>query len=304
MQVFLQSVVDALSLGSIYALTALGIGLIFSVMRLINFAHGNFIAVCTFSMLVPVTEGVARVFMGSLPAPLLVLFLLLVGILLAVLSELILFRRLRGTDPAVMMIASFALGAAAQALLLMIYGSRPIALNLWPNLSTPIIIFGMRIALLQLITMGVTAGCLIALVLFLTRTRFGIAMRASAENFTMAEMLGVPANRIILVAFAMSGALAAVTCMLLLPQTGVADIRMGGGVLMMAFVATVIGGLGNLTAAVLAGFLLGAASVVLQIVLPVDLRPYRDALVFGLVILVLLFKPNGLFASRLAQGRI
>lgn len=299
-----QSLIDALTLGSIYALAALGIGLIFSVMRLINFAHGDFVALSAFALLVPSVEGAARVAMGALPGVLLVPFVLLVGAAVAVGSELILFRRLRGHDPAVLMIGSFALGTGAQSLLLMLYGGRPIAINLWPSLSEPTQFLGLRVAALQWVTIAVTVLCLFALVLFLTRTRFGIAMRASAENSLMAQMLGVPAERIVLSAFALSGCLAGLTCLLLLPQTGVADIRMGGPIVMMAFVATVVGGLGSLPGSVAAGFLLGGVSVLLQMLLPIDYRPYRDALLYTSVIAVLLVRPAGLFARSRAQGRI
>lgn len=300
----IQSFVDALALGSIYALAALGIGLIFSVMRLVNFAHGDFVAAGAFSLLVPSTEGSARLLMGSFPSVVLVPCVLLVGAALAVASELVLFRKLRGYNPSVLMIGSFALGTGIQSILLIVYGGRPIAINLWPALAQPVLIMGLRIAALQLVTISVTALSLVILVLFLTRTRFGIAMRASAENSLMAQMLGVPAERIVLAAFALSGGLAGLTCLLLLPQTGVADIRMGGTIVMVAFVATVVGGLGSLPGAVGAGFLLGGVSVLLQTVLPADYRPYRDALLYLAVISILLVRPAGLFSRKVFQGRI
>jgi branched-chain amino acid transport system permease protein len=145
---------------------------------------------------------------------------------------------------------------------------------------------------------------LFALTAFLKRTRFGLEMRAAAENFTMARMLGVRANRVIMGAFALSGALAAAIGLILASQTGTVDIQMGAAVMLMAFIATVIGGLGSLPGAVLAGFLLGAASVVMQTVLPIDARPFRDAFVYGAVILVLIFRPQGLIAARGSKERV
>jgi branched-chain amino acid transport system permease protein len=111
----LQVVFDALSLGSLYAMGALGIALIFGVMRLVNFAHGDFIAVCVFAMLWPSINAAAIVFAGNLPFYLLVPLLLLVGAVLSMLSEVIVFRRFRNANPATMMIASFALGCCIQA---------------------------------------------------------------------------------------------------------------------------------------------------------------------------------------------
>ncbi len=300
----LQIVFDALSLGSLYALGALGIALIFGVMRLVNFAHGDVIAFSVFALLWPSVDAVALVFAGNLPWFLLIPFVLAMGAGLSVLSELVVFRRFRRASPATMMIASFALGFVIRYFLLMLFSSRPKSISLLPTLSQPIEVLGARIPLLQVITIGVTIAVLIGLTAFLKRTRFGLEMRAAAENFTMARMLGVRANRVIMGAFALSGALAAAIGLILVAQTGTVDIQMGGAVMLMAFIATVIGGLGSLPGAVLAGFLLGAASVVMQVLLPVDARPFRDAFVYGAVILVLIWRPQGLLTARGTKERV
>ncbi|MCT2539103.1 branched-chain amino acid ABC transporter permease [Sedimentimonas flavescens] len=300
----LQVLFDALSLGSLYALGALGIALIFGVMRLVNFAHGDVIAFSVFALLWPSTDAVAIVFAGHMPWFLLIPFVLAVGAGLSVLSEIVVFRRFRHASPATMMIASFALGFVIRYFLLMLFSSRPKSISLLPALSQPVEILGARMPLLQLITILATIVMLIALSVFVRRTRFGLEMRAAAENFTMARMLGVRANRVIMGAFALSGALAGAISIILGAQTGTADIQMGGAVMLMAFIATVIGGLGSLEGAVLAGFLLGAASVVMQTVLPPEARPFRDAFVYGAVILVLLFRPQGLIAARGTKERV
>ena len=300
----LQPLFDAVSLGSIYALAALGIALIFGVMRLINFAHGDYIAFCVFALLIPSTEVVTGMLLGALPSWLIVLSVLGGGALLSILSEVLVFRRLRSANPAVMMIASFALGIVIQNVLLVSYSSRPKSVSLWPELSLPVEMLGARIPLLQLLTVLVTVALLLGLVAFLKRTRFGLEMRAAAENFTMARMLGVRANRIILIAFGMSGALAGAIALVLVSQTGTADIRMGLPVMLVAFVATVIGGMGSLQGAVLAGFLLGAASVMLQLLLPLDIRPFRDAFLYLAVIACLIWRPDGLFRAGLSSERV
>ncbi|KQQ81106.1 branched-chain amino acid ABC transporter permease [Aureimonas sp. Leaf324] len=300
----LQVVFDALSLGSLYALGALGIALIFGVMRLVNFAHGDVIAFSIFALLWPSTDAMAIVFAGQLPWYLLVPFVLLVGAGLSVLCEIVVFRRFRHASPATMMIASFALGFVIRYFLLMLFTSRPKSISLLPGLSQPVEILGARLPLLQLITIVATVVILIALTLFLRRTRFGLEMRAAAENFSMARMLGVRANRVIMGAFALSGALAAAIGLIFGSQTGTVDIQMGASLMLMAFIATVIGGLGSLAGAVLAGFLLGAASVVMQVALPLDARAFRDAFVYAAVILVLLFRPQGLIAARGTKERV
>lgn len=304
MTAFLQNLIDALCLGSIYALTALGIGMIFSVMRLVNFAQGIYISFCAFALLVPAGEGVSQMFVGLLPGWLLLPVVIVIGMALSVASELLLFRHLRGAHPATMMVASFALGSAIQNLLLMTYGSRPIALSLWPELTRPVAFAGLSVPLLQLVILAVTALALIALTLFLKHTRFGMAMRASSENFMMARMLGIAADKVILAAFAMSGALAAIASLLTLPQTGIADIRMGDGILLVAFVATVVGGLGSLTGAVASAYIIGIFSVFLQIALPLAARPYKDAFVYLAIIVVLMACPRGLFGAGKNATRV
>ncbi|MFK0206424.1 branched-chain amino acid ABC transporter permease [Agrobacterium sp. NPDC090283] len=300
----LQIFFDSLSLGSLYALGALGIALIFGVMRLVNFAHGDVIAFCVFALLWPSTGAIAIVFAGNLPWYVLIPFVLALGAVLSVLCELVVFRRFRNANPATMMIASFALGFVIRYFLLMLFTSRPKSILLLPALSEPVEILGGRIPLLQIITIGITLIILAGLSIALRRTRFGLEMRAAAENFTMARMLGVRANRVIMGAFALSGALAGAIALILTSQTGTADIQMGAPIMLMAFIATVIGGLGSLPGAVLAGFLLGAASVILQVFLPIEARPFRDAFVYGAVILVLLFLPRGLMPASGTQERV
>ena len=161
-----------------------------------------------------------------------------------------------------------------------------------------------RALTLLIVAQSSARAMLFGLTAFLKRTRYGLEMRAAAENFTMARMLGVRANRVIMGAFALSGALAAAIGLILAAQTGTADIQMGSAVMLMAFIATVIGGLGSLPGAVLAGFLLGAASVVMQVVLPAEARVFRDAFVYGAVILVLIWRPQGLLSARGTKERV
>ena len=295
---------DAVSLGGIYAMAALGIALIFGVMKLVNFAHGEYIAFCVFALIVPSTDAVAVMFLGALPGLMLVPVLLLVGAVLAIISEYLVFRNLRDANPVTMMISSFALGFVIQNTLLALYGGRPKAISLWPELNTPVELMGASIPLLQMIVIISTFLIVIGLAILLKRTRIGLEMRASAENFTMARMLGVRANVVITGAFALSGALAAAVALIMVTQTGVADIRMGGQIMLVAFIATVIGGMGSLPGAVAAGFLIGAGSVLLQAYLPLDARPFRDAFLYSMVIVCLLVRPQGLFVPRSAKPRV
>ncbi len=295
---------DAMSLGGIYAMAALGIALIFGVMNLVNFAHGEYIAFCVFALIVPSTDAVAVMFLGKAPALFLIPILLAFGAAIAVASEYVVFRHMRKATPVAMMISSFALGFVIQNSLLLVYGSRPKAISLWPDLNKPVSVIGASVPLLQIIVILATLVVVVALALLLKKTKIGLEMRAAAENFTMARLLGVRANVVITGAFALSGALAAAVAMIMVTQTGVADIRMGGQIMLVAFIATVIGGLGSLPGAVAAGFLIGAASVMLQAFLPLEARPFRDAFLYTFVIVVLLVRPQGLFAAHSAKPRV
>ncbi len=304
MTTLLQYLFDALSLGSLYALGALGIALIFGVMRLVNFAHGDVMTFAIFVLIAPTTEAMAPLWVGAWSTPLVVLTVLAVGAGVSMLSEWVMFRHLRHAAPATTMMASFALGFVLQNSLLVLHSSRPKAVNLWPELGLPVDVLGARVPALQLLMVGSTLVLLLGLAWMLKHSRVGLEMRAAAEDFDMARMLGVKANRVILAAFGLSGALAALIGLLMVNQTGLVDIRMGAPMMLVAFVATVIGGLGSLAGAVLGGFLIGVVSTLLQAWLPLDARAFRDAFVYLAVILLLLWRPNGLFVTGAARQRV
>ena len=268
----LQLLFDALALGGIHAIAALGIALIFGVMRLVNFAHGQFIACAVFALILPSADALAVLGLGRLPAPVLVPVILAVGAGLALAAEALVFRPMRNTSPVTLMVGSFALGVALQNLLLVLYGGRPKAISLWAGLGHPVRIGSAEVPLLQLIVIAAIIVILVGLALLLRRSRIGLEMRAAAEDFGMARMLGVPANRVISGAFALSGSLAAVVALVLVAQTGIADVRMGGQIMLVAFIATVVGGMGSLSGAVVAGLGIGAVSALLQAGLPPEAR--------------------------------
>ncbi len=304
MSAILQHVVDAVSLGSLYALTALGIGLIFGVMRLINFAHGDFIMVGAFSLVVPTSAATSTLLIGAWPAPLLIAGVCGVVIALALATERLAFRPVRRADPAVLLITSFAVSFFLQHAVIAIHGGRPKSANIWPHLMEPIIIAGVRIPQLQLITIVVTLVLLVALVLVLKRTAIGVAMRAASEDFLTARLLGIRANYVIAAAFAISGLLAAVVSLLYVAQTSVLSFHMGVPLVLFAFVATVVGGMGNLVGSVVGGFVVGIGSVFFQVILPEAWRSNRDVWVYALVLLILLFRPAGLVKSKSIEEKV
>lgn len=287
----LQLVVDALSVGSLYALSALGIGLIFGIMRLINFAHGEFIMVGAY----------AAMLTAAIWAPFAVIVAVAVALVVALVTERLAFRRLRSSPPATLLITSFAVSYLLQNLMVLIEGARPQTVDFLSALTRSMDVGGVRLPWINVVTIAVTAVLLTLLAIFLRRTRFGRMTRAAASDFRMARLLGVRADRVIAIAFALSGLLAAAVAILLLAQTGTVSPVMGLQLALVGFVATVIGGMGSLSGAVLGGLTVGAVTVLLQSLLPAELRPFRDAFVYGLVIAVLLVRPGGLFRSAAAM---
>lgn len=283
-----QVAIDGLSLGALYALLALGVALIFGVMRLVNFAHGELLMIAAFALH----------FLGDQPVAVLLVAAVLAASLSAFAMEKIAFRPVRQADPATLMVTSFAVSYVLQNLAIVTMGAQSRSLALTGVGTGNIFIGGLRIPVLNLWTLGITLALLAALALLLTRTTIGLHMRAAAENFEMARLLGVRANRVISAAFVLGGALAGAAAVLFTAQTGTVDARMGLGPLIVAIVAIVIGGIGNLVGAVAGGFVLGGLTSVLQAWLPLEWRPFRDAFVFAVVIAILLFRPEGLLPSR------
>ena len=236
---------------------------------------------------------------------LLVICVVGVVIVWALASYFLLFRHIQTAPPAVLMIASVALSFSIQNLVIMIYSGRPKAVGLWPELTGVIPLSDkVQVPILQLVIVAVTWLLLLLLTIFLRRTPIGVEMRAAAEDFRMARMLGVNATRVIALAFVISGALAGIMALMYHTQTGILSFRGGVFLMLYAFIATVIGGMGSLIGAVVGGYVVGIFSTVLIAVLPEGIRGFRDAFVFGLVVVILLARPQGLVPTRAFKERV
>jgi branched-chain amino acid transport system permease protein len=290
----IQDTVNALSLGSLYALIALGMALIFGIMRLVNFAHGELLMI----------GGYFLVLVAGAPWPVLLLGALVVVAGFALAMDQIAFRPVRSADAATLLVTSFAVSFFLQNLAMLIFGPLPRTTTISNALIESWDIGGVLIAKRDVLTVVTTMMLLIGLGLFLARTRLGVQMRATAENFEMARLLGVRTNRVIAAAFAVSGLAAALAAFLLVAQTGTVTPTMGLVPVLVGFVGMVLGGMGSLRGAVLGGFVLGVISVLLQTYLPLELRPYRDAFLFTAVILILLVRPQGLIVAQAQTQRV
>lgn len=294
MTTLLQNVVDALSLGSLFALVSLSVAVIFGVARIINFANAEMITIAGYTMILAVGQ----------PWPVVVLLAVAAAVLAALLMDGLVFRWVRGAPPTTLLIVSFGVSYFLQNGLLMLEGSRPKTLDFGSSLINSTDIGGVRVSALSLVSTGVTVVLVAALTWLLRRTAAGRQIRAASEDFTMARLLGVRANRVIALAFLISGALAGIAGVLLTINTATLSPTFGVTPLIVAFVAVVIGGIGSLTGAAVGGVLVGTVTVGLQVVLPDGLKPYRDAFVFALVIALLLVRPQGLLPPKFAKERV
>lgn len=290
----LQHILDALNVGGLYAMMALGIGLIFGIMRLINFAHGEMV----------MAGGYAMSLLVTLPAPAVIVISLAFIVVLALFIEQAAFRPLRGKDPATLMVASFAVSYFLQNLSVMIFGARPIPFTFLPGLADTVEIAGLRVPLLQFVALAVIVLALAGLALLLKRSAIGIQLRAAAEDVVTAQLSGIRVNRVIALAFILSAILAWVVSLIYSAQIGQLSPTMGVRPLIIGFVATVLGGMGSLDGAALGGFVIGILSVLLDTLLPPELRSFREAFLFGLVFLLLVIRPEGLIRVRALRERV
>ncbi|MEC9461780.1 MAG: branched-chain amino acid ABC transporter permease [Pseudomonadota bacterium] len=290
MDMFLQQLVNALSLGGTYALLALGLAVVFSIMGLINFAHGELMTAAGY--------GLCFALLFGLPFGLAVVAALAVTIVLVLLMERTAFRPVRGASGTTLLLTSFAVSAILRVLFQNFISARPKPVPMPMSLSGTIEIAGLHIGVIQAISILATALMLVGLNLFLRTSVLGRAMRAASEDFAIVRLMGIRANAVVATAFAISGMLAGVAGILWVAQRGSVDPLMGFLPVLKAFIAAIIGGLGSLSGAVAGGFLLGFIEVFLQAYLPENLISYRDAFTILLVIAVLLFAPQGLLARK------
>ena len=286
---WLQTLIDAIGLGSVYALVAIGLALIFGVMRLVNFAHGELITAAGYTLVVA----------SSLPVPFAIALAVIVAVALAWLMERVAFRRLRDAQPATTLVATFAVAFALEAIWLIAFGARGESADLLSSLNKPAIQSGdVTIRWVTIAMLGVGGILLGATTLLLNRTKIGLQMRAAAADFRAARLLGVRADRVISVAFVISGVMAAAVAVLLTAQQPLVTPTFGLEITILALVGIVVGGMDRLTTATMGGFAIGFLNSLFGNVLPDDLRVYLPSAVFLVVIIVLLVRPVGIFAPR------
>ena len=288
MTVTWQNLADGVALGAIYALMAVGIGLVFGVLRLVNFAYGQLIMAGAYA--------IAYASVWGWPSWAGILLCFAVVLALSVVMDRIVFRPLRTHSPAVMLVATFAIAFLMQSIAVLAFGQLGTVASSMGPLNQPWDVGGIEIRKIAIVSVVVAAACLALLQLLLTRTSVGLHMRAAAMEFRTARMLGVRANRVIGGAVLISGLLAAVSAVMLTARNPQVTPIFALDDTIIALAGVVLGGLTRPIAATLGGFTIGFASGLLGGALPTNQSQYLPTFLFAAVILVLLVRPNGLFA--------
>jgi branched-chain amino acid transport system permease protein len=286
--VFLQQLVNGVTIGAVYALIAVGLTLVFGILDVINFAHGEFYMLGAF-----ITYSLTTAFGLDYFAA---LGLAVAGAALAgLLAERLTVRPLQGRPMFTVVLSTLGLSIFLQNAALLFWGPSPREIDLaWG--SRPVVVGPVVVSLLRLIALLAGAALIAGLTWFIRRTRWGLAMRAVARNRDAAALMGVPVRRVYALTFAMGTGLAGVAGGLLGAMFTI-EPSMGEWAVVKAFCVVIMGGMGNVPGAVIGGIILGVAENLGAGFLPGG-TSYKDGIGYAILILVLLFRPQGLFGSR------
>ncbi|KPU50822.1 branched-chain amino acid transport system / permease component family protein [Pseudomonas fluorescens] len=292
---FFQQLVNGMTIGSTYALIAIGYTMVYGIIGMINFAHGEVYMIGSYVAFI-VLAGLAMLGFDSLPLLMTAAFLATIVVTSAYgySIERIAYRPLRGSNRLIPLISAIGMSIFLQNSVLLSQDSKDKSI---PNLIPGSFSFGpggaqeVLISYMQILVFVVTLVVMLCLTQFISRSRLGRACRACAEDIKMANLLGINTNNIIALTFVIGAALAAVAAVLLSMQYGVINPNAGFLVGLKAFTAAVLGGIGSIPGAMLGGLVLGVAEA-----FGADIfgDQYKDVVAFGLLVLVLLFRPTGL----------
>lgn len=286
--IFLQQVVNGVTIGVVYALAAIGLTLIFGILRIINFAHGEFYMLGAF-LTYTLVAGVGLGYFSSL------LLAVLVAGGMGLLAERLAVRPLLGRHHFAVIVSTLGLSVFLQNSAMTLWGPDPLEIPLaWAGL--PVFIGGIMISRMRVVALVVGVILILGLTLCIRRTKFGIAMRAVARNPDAAALMGVNVPRIFALTFGMGAALAAVSGGLLGVLFNI-ETTMGEWAVIKAFSVVILGGLGHVPGAILGGLILGIAESLSVGYLPGAVA-YKDGIGYGLLILVLLSRPQGLLGRQ------
>ncbi len=284
---FLEQLINGLSVGSVYALIAIGYTMVYGIARMINFAHGDIIMVGAYVLYICYSTL-------GLPGIVSVLVTIIICSLLGITIEKIAYKPLRKAPSLAVLITAIGMSFLLQALSLLVFGANPIT---FPSIIkvAPVTFASITISGITIITFVVTFICMIGLTYFINNTKAGSAMRAASEDKAAAELMGINVNKTISMVFAIGSALAGVAGFLYISQYQALMPTLGALPGIKAFVAAVLGGIGSIPGAMLGGIMLGVIESLSKAYISTQLA---DAIVFGILVIVLIVKPSGLLGKN------
>jgi branched-chain amino acid transport system permease protein len=289
MDFFIGVLINGLKMGSIYALVAIGYSIVYGILKLVNFAHGDLMMIATYAAWILISKDapIAVAIGGAL----------IITVVFALLMERAAYRPLRSAGPEATLMTSLAISSLLQNLATLIFSPQNQAFKL-PEFFSKRYDFGnVSLSMMNILTFIVSVVLLITVNIIIKKTKIGMAMRACSDNLEASRLMGININHVIVFAFIIGGSLAGIAGVMYSGEYVSFSPDMGFMIGIKAFVAAVIGGIGSFGGAALGGLLLGLLEMFFAGYLPTSVTSYRTAFVFLILIIVLLAKPNGLLGT-------
>ena len=283
---FIETLINGLSMGSTYAMIALGYTMVYGIAKMLNFAHGDIIMVGGYTIFVTMSLSGSPV-LGLIAA---VIFCVVLGITI----EKIAYKPLRGASPLAVLITAIGVSYLLQSTAQIIFGSAPKMVNV-ANLGN-LKFLGLTVPVYTLVTLGCSMVIMVVLSLFVKFTKTGRAMIAVSEDKGAAQLMGINVNKIIMITFAIGSALAAFAGLFMLMKSPSLTNTLGAMPGIKAFTAAVIGGIGSIPGAMVGGLLIGVVEAI-SLTIPA-IAPYTDAIEFLILIVILLVRPTGILGKK------
>ena len=294
---YAQILISGLTIGSLYALIAIGYTMVYGILRLINFAHGDMFMVAGFIMIYITSWSSGFLGAGSIAVGL--ILTLILTVVLGVMIEKVAYKPLSSAPRMSVMISAIGVSYLLQNLSTYVTGGLAQAYPNIPWLRTEIQIGGITVRRLAIITPVLTILLVIALVIVIKHTKMGMAMRAVAKDFDTAQLMGIRIDRVISITFVIGSFLAAVGSILYFSYIGQVSPTIGAMPGLKSFVAAVFGGIGSVPGAVIGSYIIGICETFIKS--NQDISIFSNAFTFALLIIILLIKPNGLFGEKLKE---
>ncbi|MCX7822301.1 MAG: branched-chain amino acid ABC transporter permease [Syntrophobacterales bacterium] len=292
-QIFMQQLINGITLGSLYGLVAIGYTMVYGILRLINFAHGDLLMVATYAVIYSMALFMLPWYLSF---PLAILFTGLVGILL----DRVAYRPLRNAPRISLLISAIGASFLMENLALVIIGGVPKPFPR-PSLFDKVVdLYGVKIQVLTIYTPLTTIVLLLGLLYIVRYTEVGKAMRAASRDFETTRLMGINLDRVIALTFLLGSSLAAAGGIMWAMKYPQVNPFMGIIPGLKAFIAAVLGGIGSIVGAVVGGFLLGIGEVLIVAIFP-GLAQYRDAFAFMVLIFLLIFRPTGIMGEAIVD---